>query len=83
MSIPLIIAGAALISSSSIVSAAGSGSAPCCWLGRGEVIATDPAIEPMLHHLLDGTVNISIDATSALWAGKSTLTSHVDGRMET
>ncbi|MGJ4996672.1 TerC family protein [Bradyrhizobium sp. HKCCYLS3077] len=79
MSIPLIIAGAALIM---LVL---DRFPLLVWLGAmllgwvaGEVIATDPAIEPMLHHLLDGTVNISIDATSALFTGASKLTSHVD-----
>ncbi|MGJ5067467.1 TerC family protein [Bradyrhizobium oligotrophicum] len=79
MSIPLIIAGAALIM---LVL---DRFPLLVWLGAmllgwvaGEVIATDPAIEPMLHHLLDGTVVINIEATSALLAGKTTLASHVD-----
>ncbi|MGJ4928285.1 TerC family protein [Bradyrhizobium sp. HKCCYLS2038] len=79
MSIPLIIAGAALIM---LVL---DRFPLLVWLGAmllgwvaGEVIATDPAIEPMLHHVLDGTVNISIEAASALFAGKSNLTGHID-----
>jgi YjbE family integral membrane protein len=79
MSIPLIIAGAALImlvlDRFPIL----------VWLGAmllgwvaGEVIATDPAIEPLLHQVLDGTVIISIEAASALFAGKTHLASHVD-----
>ncbi|XUM21426.1 TerC family protein [Bradyrhizobium oligotrophicum S58] len=79
MSIPLIIAGAALIM---LVL---DRFPLLVWLGAmllgwvaGEVIATDPAIEPMLHHLLDGTVVINIEATSALFAGKTSLASHVD-----
>ena len=79
MSIPLIIAGAALIM---LVL---DRFPLLVWLGAmllgwvaGEVIATDPAIEPLLHHLLDGTVVINIEAASALFAGKTNLVSHVD-----
>ncbi|MGJ5179034.1 TerC family protein [Bradyrhizobium oligotrophicum] len=79
MSIPLIIAGAALIM---LVL---DRFPLLVWLGAmllgwvaGEVIATDPAIEPLLHHLLDGTVIINIEATSALFPGKTNLASHVD-----
>ncbi len=79
MSIPLIVAGAALImlvlDRFPIL----------VWLGAmllgwvaGEVIATDPAIEPLLHYVLDGTVIINIDAVSALFAAKTHLASHVD-----
>src|SRR5690606_40010126 len=53
------------------------------WLGAmllgwvaGEVIATDPAIEPLLHHVLDGTVVITIEAASGLFAGKTNVSSH-------
>ncbi|MGC2777074.1 MAG: TerC family protein [Bradyrhizobium sp.] len=79
MSIPLIIAGAALIM---LVL---DRFPLLVWLGAmllgwvaGEVIATDPAIEPLLHHVLDGTVVINIEAASALFAGKTHLSSHVD-----
>jgi YjbE family integral membrane protein len=79
MSIPLIIAGAALIilvlDRFPIL----------VWLGAmllgwiaGEVIATDLAIEPMLHWVLDGSVVINIDAASALLGGKTHLGSTVD-----
>ncbi|MGJ4939021.1 TerC family protein [Bradyrhizobium sp. HKCCYLS1011] len=72
MSVPLIIAGAALImlvlDRFPIL----------VWLGAmllgwvaGEVIATDPAIEPLLHHLLDGSLVMNVDAVSALFAGKT------------
>ncbi|CCE07696.1 conserved membrane hypothetical protein [Bradyrhizobium sp. STM 3843] len=72
MSIPLIIAGAALImlvlDRFPIL----------VWLGAmllgwvaGEVIATDPAIEPLLHHLLDGSLVMNVDAVSELFAGKT------------
>ncbi|BAM90143.1 hypothetical protein S58_41570 [Bradyrhizobium oligotrophicum S58] len=79
MSIPLIIAGAALIM---LVL---DRFPLLVWLGAmllgwvaGEVIATDPAIEPLLHHLLDGTVVINIEAASGLFAGKTNLATHVD-----
>jgi YjbE family integral membrane protein len=72
MSIPLIIAGAALIM---LVL---DRFPLLVWLGAmllgwvaGEVIATDHAIEPLLHWVLDGTVVMTIDAASALFAGKS------------
>ena len=79
MSIPLIIAGAALImlvlDRFPIL----------VWLGAmllgwvaGEVIATDLAVEPLLHRLLDGTMAIDIEAVSALFAGKSHLGGTVD-----
>ncbi|MFN5526658.1 YjbE family putative metal transport protein, partial [Bradyrhizobium sp.] len=79
MSIPLIIAGAALIM---LVL---DRFPLLVWLGAmllgwvaGEVIATDPAIEPLLHHVLDGTVVITIEAASGLFAGKTNVSSHVD-----
>src|SRR5215475_2015544 len=63
VSIPMIIAGAALIM---LVL---DRFPVLIWLGAmllgwiaGEVIATDPAIEPLLHHVLDGTVVITIEA---------------------
>ena len=79
MSIPLIIAGAALImlvlDRFPIL----------VWLGAmllgwvaGEVIATDLAVEPLLHRLLDGTMAIDIEAVSTLFAGKSHLGGTVD-----
>ncbi|WP_315755730.1 MULTISPECIES: TerC family protein [unclassified Bradyrhizobium] len=79
MSIPLIIAGAALIMLvlDRVPLLVWLGAMLLGWVA-GEVIATDPAIEPMLHHLLDGTVVINIEATSALFAGKTNLASHVD-----
>jgi hypothetical protein len=36
------------------------------WIG-GQVIATDPAIAPRLHKLLDGDVSLNIDTTSSLF----------------
>ncbi len=67
VSIPMIIAGAALImlvlDRFPIL----------IWLGAillgwiaGDVIETDPAIQPLLHHLLDGTIALHLDAKSAV-----------------
>jgi YjbE family integral membrane protein len=67
VSIPMIIAGAALImlvlDRFPIL----------IWLGAillgwiaGDVIETDPAIQPILHHLLDGTIALHLDAKSAV-----------------
>ena len=67
ISIPMIIAGAALImlvlDRFPIL----------IWLGAillgwiaGDVIETDPAIQPLLHHLLDGTIALHLDAKSAV-----------------
>ena len=67
ISIPMIIAGAALImlvlDRFPIL----------IWLGAillgwiaGDVIETDPAIQPILHHLLDGTIALHLDAKSAV-----------------
>lgn len=79
MSIPLIIAGAALIM---LVL---DRFPLLVWLGAmllgwvaGEVIATDPAIEPLLHYLLDGTVIMNVEAASALFAGKTHFGVHLD-----
>jgi YjbE family integral membrane protein len=67
ISIPMIIAGAALImlvlDRFPIL----------IWLGAillgwiaGDVIETDPAIQPLLHQLLDGTIALHLDAKSAI-----------------
>jgi predicted tellurium resistance membrane protein TerC len=44
------------------------------WLGAvllgwiaGDVIETDPAVQPVLHKLLDGTIALRIDAQSAIF----------------
>jgi YjbE family integral membrane protein len=66
ISIPMIIAGAALImlvlDRFPIL----------IWLGAillgwiaGDVIESDPAVQPWLHRLLDGTIRLQLDATSA------------------
>jgi YjbE family integral membrane protein len=79
MSIPLIIAGAALIM---LVL---DRFPLLVWLGAmllgwvaGEVIATDHAVEPLLHWVLDGTVVMNVEAVSALFGGKSQFSLHVD-----
>jgi YjbE family integral membrane protein len=68
ISIPMIIAGAALImlvlDRFPIL----------IWLGAlllgwiaGDVMETDPAVEPWLHHLLDGTISLHLDAKSLVF----------------
>src|SRR5260370_42564840 len=42
------------------------GAALLGWIG-GDVIATDPAIAPRLHQLLDGDVSLNIDTTSSMF----------------
>src|SRR5260370_15064956 len=68
ISIPMIIAGAALIM---LVL---DRFPLLIWLGAmllgwiaGDVIASDPAVEPLLKHLLDGQMVLSVDAKSALF----------------
>ena len=79
MSIPLIIAGAAVIMLvlDRLPILVWLGAMLLGWVA-GEVIATDLAIEPLLHRVLDGSVVINIDAASALLGGKSHLSSSVD-----
>jgi YjbE family integral membrane protein len=67
ISIPMIIAGAALIM---LVL---DRFPVLVWLGAillgwiaGEVMETDPAVQPVLHQLLDGTIALHIDAQSAV-----------------
>jgi YjbE family integral membrane protein len=67
ISIPMIIAGAALIM---LVL---DRFPVLVWLGAillgwiaGEVMETDPAVQPVLHRLLDGTIVLHIDAQSAV-----------------
>jgi YjbE family integral membrane protein len=68
ISIPMIIAGAALIMVVLDLFPI------LVWLGAmllgwiaGNVIATDPAIHPFLQRLLDGQITLSLDATSAVF----------------
>jgi YjbE family integral membrane protein len=79
MSIPLIIAGAALImlvlDRFPIL----------IWLGAmllgwiaGDVIASDPAVAPLLHTLLSGHMIWNVDAASSLFAGSSQFSVDLD-----
>jgi YjbE family integral membrane protein len=66
VSIPMIIAGAALIMMilDRMPILVWLGAALLGWIG-GDVIATDPAIAPRLRQLLDGDVSLNIDTTSS------------------
>jgi predicted tellurium resistance membrane protein TerC len=68
ISIPMIIAGAALIMMilDRMPILVWLGAALLGWIG-GQVIATDPAIGPRLHQLLDGDVSLNIDTTSSIF----------------
>ncbi len=68
ISIPMIIAGAALIMMilDRMPILVWLGAALLGWIG-GQVIATDPAIGPRLHRLLDGDVSLNIDTTSSIF----------------
>jgi YjbE family integral membrane protein len=68
VSIPMIIAGAALIMMvlDRFPILVWLGATLLGWIG-GQVIATDPAIAPRLHKLLDGDVSLNIDTTSSLF----------------
>jgi YjbE family integral membrane protein len=66
ISIPMIIAGAALIMMilDRMPFLVWLGAALLGWIG-GDVIATDPAIGPRLHRLLAGDISLNIDTTSS------------------
>jgi YjbE family integral membrane protein len=68
ISIPIIIAGAALIMLvlDRLPVLVFLGAMLLGWIA-GDVIVTDPAVQPLLHRLLDGQVVLNIDATSALF----------------
>jgi YjbE family integral membrane protein len=68
ISIPIIIAGAALIMLvlDRFPVLVFLGAMLLGWIA-GDVIATDPAVQPLLHRLLDGQVVLNIDATSTLF----------------
>jgi YjbE family integral membrane protein len=68
VSIPMIIAGAALIMMvlDRMPILVWLGAALLGWIG-GDVIATDPAIAPGLRKLLDGDVSLNIDTTSSMF----------------
>jgi YjbE family integral membrane protein len=68
ISIPMIIAGAALIMLvlDRFPLLVWLGAMLLGWIA-GDVIASDPALEPLLKHLLDGQLVLHVDATSALF----------------
>ena len=68
ISIPMIIAGAALILAllDRVPALVWLGAALLGWVA-GEVIATDPGVHPYLQRLLDGEIALNIDPTSAIF----------------
>jgi len=68
ISIPLIVAGAALIMAllNRLPILVWAGATLLGWIA-GDVIATDPALEPFLKHVLDGQMVLNVDAKSALF----------------
>jgi len=68
ISIPMIIAGAALIMLvlDRFPILVWLGAILLGWIA-GDVIESDPAIQPLLHRLLDGTIALNLDAKSALF----------------
>ncbi len=67
ISIPMIVAGAALIMAllDRVPALIWLGAALLGWIA-GEVIATDPAVAPWLHRLLDGHIALDVDTTSSM-----------------
>jgi YjbE family integral membrane protein len=68
ISIPMIIAGAALIMMvlDRFPILVWLGATLLGWIA-GDVIATDPVVRPILHRLLDGQIALQLDATSAVF----------------
>jgi YjbE family integral membrane protein len=68
ISIPLIVAGAALIMAllSRLPVLVWAGAALLGWIA-GDVIATDPAVHPVLQRFFDGPVGIKLDASLAVF----------------
>jgi YjbE family integral membrane protein len=68
ISIPMIIAGAALIMMvlDRFPILVWLGATLLGWIA-GDVIATDPAVHPLLMRLLDGQISLNLDATSAIF----------------
>jgi YjbE family integral membrane protein len=68
VSIPMIIAGAALIMMvlDRFPILVWLGATLLGWIG-GDVIATDPAVGPRLHSVIDGDVSLNIDTTSSIF----------------
>ena len=79
ISIPMIVAGAALIMLvlDRFPILVWLGAMLLGWIG-GDVIASDPAVEPLLHTLLGGHIVWNVDATSSLFAGTSQFSVDVD-----
>ena len=75
ISIPMIIAGAALIMMvlDRFPILIWLGALLLGWIA-GDVIETDPAVQPWLHHLLDGTISMHLDAKSLIFG----VTPHFD-----
>jgi YjbE family integral membrane protein len=67
ISIPMIIAGAALIMMvlDRFPVLVWLGAILLGWIA-GDVIESDPAVQPLLHRILDGTIALRLDATSAV-----------------
>jgi len=68
ISVPMIVAGAALIMAllDRLPALIWLGAALLGWIA-GEVIATDPGIAPWLHRLLDGHIALDVDTTSTIF----------------
>jgi YjbE family integral membrane protein len=68
ISIPMIVAGAALIMAllDRLPALIWLGAALLGWIA-GEVIATDPAVVPLLHSLLDGHIALDLDTSSTIF----------------
>lgn len=68
ISVPLIVAGAALIMAvlDRLPILVWLGAALLGWIA-GEVIATDPAVHPFIQRFLDGQISINLDATSSIF----------------
>ena len=68
ISIPIIVAGAALIMMvlDRLPILVWLGATLLGWIA-GDVIATDPVVHPVLQRLLDGTIALQLDATSAIF----------------
>jgi YjbE family integral membrane protein len=72
ISIPMIIAGAALIMLvlDRFPILVWLGAMLLGWIG-GDVIASDPAVQPFLHRLLEGQMVFTVDAASKIFAGST------------
>jgi YjbE family integral membrane protein len=81
ISIPMIIAGAALIMMvlDRFPILVWLGALLLGWIA-GDVMETDPAVEPWLHHLLDGTIAFHLDAKSLVFGVTPYL--HLEGELD-